>query len=215
MSSESNISGKFTIVLLIAIILLGAACFTLYKSGVKLKAVNKEQKETLTKVNSNAYALKDSIKYYQVKLSDGDVKTKVQAGEITQLYIKLADYKQLYSKEAETIKAMKIKLDNVQSVATTELSTTTEVETVAEIRDDTIKAGYKDKWENDSVFISLYSRWTKWKLRHDVGITIVDHVKQHSILFGLFKWGKVYKSDIITDNPNTKIVSFTRTQLIE
>lgn len=214
MSSESS-SGKFTIVLLIAIILLGAACFTLYKSGVKLKAVNTAQKETLTKVNSNAYALKDSIKYYQVKLKDGDATKKVQAGQITQLYIKLADYKNLYSKEAETIKAMKIKLDNVQSVTTAELSTTNEVETVAEIRDDTIKAGYKDKWENDSVFISLYSRWTKWKLRHDIGITIVDYVKQHSLFFGLIKWGKVYKSDIITDNPNTKIKSFTRTQLIE
>jgi len=210
-----SIAGKFTIALLVIIILLGAICFTLYKSGVKYKAISHEQKETLTKVNSNAYALKDSIKYYQVKLKDGNATKKVQAGQITQLYIKLADYKQLYSKDAETIKAMKIKLKNVQSVSTAEISTTNEVETVAEIKDDTIKAGYKDKWENDSVFISLYSRWTKWKLRHDVGITIVDYIKQHSILFGLIKWDKVYKSDIITDNPNTKIISFSRTQLIE
>lgn len=210
-----SLSGKFTIALLVIIILLGTYCFTLHKSKAEYKAISLEQKDLLTKFNSNAYALKDSLKHYQVKLKDGDVTKEVQAGQITQLSIKLADYKNLYQKEVQTIKAMKIKLDNVQSVTTAELSTTNEVETVAEIRDDTIKAGYKDKWENDSVFISLYSRWTKWKLRHDIGITIVDHVKQHSLLWGLIKWDKVYKSDIITDNPNTKITSFTRTQLIE
>lgn len=136
----------------------------------------------------------------------------LQAVQIRTLRLTLDEYKQYRADDAATIKSLKVKLKNIQSVSKTELAVNIPIE--APVEHDTIYVPNDApmpietvKYENDHIQLEGVIRNDSLKVNFNVPITltqIVHKVPKHKFLW--WSWGcKAIKQIITCDNPYVNI----------
>lgn len=136
----------------------------------------------------------------------------LQAVQIRTLGLTLKEYKQYRADDAATIKSLKVKLKNVQSISKTELAVNIPIETPVEhdtiyVPNDAPISIETVKYENDHIQLEGVIRNDSLKANFNVPITlnqIVHKVPKHKFLW--WSWGcKAIKQIITCDNPYVNI----------
>lgn len=77
-----------------------------------------------------------------------------------------------------------------------------------------IKARYADEFANIGVAISK-DRKALFDYSIKDSLTIFNHQKRHSILFGLIKWNSTEKTTVVNHNPNAVVTNFQSVNIIK
>ena len=198
-----------TSLIVILLGLLGTAAFWLRINADKLK----KELEITEQLSGNYTALTDSVRTYKVKV---DKLTNLNASIAYRASIEADEYKEKYRKDAELIKKLGIRLNDLQSVTN-----------VTAITHDTIKVDsivYRFG-ANDFTFNSEYMNANvtinhsnpeqsalSYQYRNDLLLT--NEFQQKHFLF--IKYGKKFKTaHIISKDPNCKIMKFEYKEIIE
>lgn len=194
---------KYVIIAVIALIV--AAVVTIIIQQNRISNLRKER----DKYRENTEILLGQVEQYETKDS-------LHAATIGVLRLKIEEYKKYRAADAQLIETLKIKNRELQQVTTTQLQTI-----------DSIRATVRDSvytYNNDTVelqCIDVHNQWFdlqgciyndefsgKYESRESLLITITVQYKR--FLGFLWKTNKIKnrKVDIISKNPNTKIVGF-------
>lgn len=194
---------KYVIIAVIALIV--AAVVTIIIQQNRISNLRKER----DKYRENTEILLDQVEQYETKDS-------LHAATVGILRLKIEEYEKYRSADAKLIETLKIKNRELQQVTTTQLQTI-----------DSIRATVHDSvytYNNDTVelqCIDVHNQWFdlqgciyndefsgKYESRESLLIAITVQYKR--FLGFLWKTNKIKnrKVDIISRNPNTKIVGF-------
>ena len=209
MSNKVIIKTASTSLIVILIGLLGAAAFWLRINADKLK----KERELTEQLAGNYTALTDTLRTYKVKV---DKITALNASIAYRASIEADEYKAKNAKDAELIKKLGIRLNDLQSVTN-----------VTAITHDTIKvdsivyrfgkSDYKFNSEYLKADVTINhiqpdSSILAYTYRNDLLLT--NEFQQKRFLF--IKYGKKFKTaHIISKDPNCKIVRFEYKEIIE
>ena len=209
MSNKVIIKTASTSLIVILIGLLGAAAFWLRINADKLK----KERELTEQLAGNYTALTDTLRTYKVKV---DKITALNTSIAYRASIEVKEWKAKNARDAELIKKLGIRLNDLQSVMN-----------VTAVTHDTIKVdsivyrfGKSDYMFNSEFLeadvtinhIQPDSSILAYTYRNELLLT--NEFQQKRFLF--IKYGKKFKTaHIISKDPNCKIVRFEYKEIIE
>lgn len=185
--------------LLLACVILGIACATLWGWNGKLR----EEKDRLA---GNQQALLEKVDYYQTEAGKS-------AASVQRLELSYSELEDNYNQVCRVADDLKVKLKRIEAASTTETKTevsiTTEVKDSLAFRGDTLSPiriqaiEWKDPW------VTIMGELRKKEL--SLNVTSVDTLVQivHRVpkKFWFIKYGtKAIRQEIRSSNPHTKIV---------
>lgn len=202
MSTEVNIkngggSSKWIILLLFAFVCSLAGCAYYYNK-------NKENKQKVTMLGQNVYALTNKVAKKQVKLSP---KVTVNTGEVTRLSLDLKTYKELYAKEAKEVEKLTKRLSDVSLVSTANITASDTVPAQTIHKKDTTKYVYAGKYA--SIVNTVVKDSATFAYSYKLKLKVINTIEYHRLLFGLIKLGeKSRKSQLVLYDEHAQIESF-------
>ena len=209
MSNKVIIKTASTSLIVILIGLLGAAAFWLRINADKLK----KERELTEQLAGNYTALTDTLRTYKVKV---DKITALNASIAYRASIEVKEWKAKNAKDAELIKKLGIRLNDLQSVTN-----------VAAVTHDTIKVDSivyrfgKSDYKFNSEFLKadvtinhIHPDSSQLSYTYRNELLLTNEFQQKRFLF--IKYGKKFKTaHIISKDPNCKIVKFEYKEIIE
>ena len=209
MSNKVIIKTASTSLIVILLGLLGTGAFWLKINYDKLS----EQRRENEQLSANYKALTDTLRTYQVKV---DKLTTLNAAIAYRASVEVKEWQAKNKQDAELIRKMGVKLNNLQSVTNTQLITTDT------IRVDSIvylqgKSTYRFISEFMKADVSINyqqpdSSKLKYEYRNDLILT--NEFQQKKFLF--FRIGKKFKTaHIVSKDKNCKVVGFEYKEMIE
>jgi len=205
MSTEVNIKnnngGKIVSTALVVLLLAALACaYFCYSKWHDAKAKLKESESNKELLVKSINSLQDSSKVLRLKI-DGQ---KVSAAEYNTLFIDKQNVESQLAGKMKTIKALGIKIDNLESCVSSQITTTDTIHTIAYV--DSVQSlctAYKDSFINISATIYRDRSSTITYNNNEVFDLINYKSYKHKFLFA--KWGKVDKFVLVPHNKNTKV----------
>ena len=207
--SKVIIKTASTSLIVILLGLLGTAVFWLRINADKLK----KEREITEQLSGNYTALTDTLRTYKVKV---DKLTRLNASIAYRASIEVKEWKAKNAKDAELIKKLGIRLNDLQSVTN-----------VTAITHDTIKVDSivyrfgKSDYKFNSEFLKADvtinhiqpdSSILAYTYRNDLLLT--NEFQQKRFLF--FRYGKKFKTaHIVSRDENCKIIKFEYKEIIE
>ena len=189
--------------------LLGTAAFWLRINADKLR----KERELTEQLAGNFKALTDTLRTYQVKV---DKLTTLNAAIAYRASVEVKEWKAKNRQDAELIRKMGVKLNNLQSVTNTQLITTDTV-----LVDSIVYLHGKSTYRFISEFMKADVRINyvhpdssklSYEYRNDLILT--NEFQQKKFLF--FRFGKKFKTaHIISKDKNCKVVGFEYKEMIE
>lgn len=155
----------------------------------------------------NSYVLLDTIQLYKAKDS-------LNVASIGVIELKLSEYKKYRAEDLNLINSLKVDKNRLQQITTSQTQTIYELK--GSVKDsivyvdnyivDTLKClDIANKWYDLHGCINNKNEFTGSFENRD-SLIYVEHIVPKKFLF--FKWGvKVRKQDILSKNPNTRIVN--------
>lgn len=191
-------SGNKTLSLLIISIVLLVLLFGQYKITQTKLDKQIQRNEILYNTISS---IKDTATLYQIKWNDS---IKLWTAKVKEVQMEKSSFEVLYSEQANQI--AKLKLKNVQSVATINTYTTDSIRVPVYV--DSLKAlhaDYKDEFINIKTTIF---RDNKADIKYESrdSFTLINN-EAYKKRFLFFKWGKYSNYQLLCKNPNTQISS--------
>ena len=179
-------------------------CFMLYKS-IKQVELYRMKAETFERTISDLHQdidetiirMNDSISLYQAKVKS--------------LSFSEDNLKARYN---DLLKASKLKPSDVGSVTSVTSLTKSKDTIIAQV--DTfggLRASLNDRFVNIDVEVRS-DRKTIIDYNILDSISVIQVQKQHSILFGLFKWKSVEETRVVSHNPKTRIVGLETINIV-
>ena len=209
MSNKVIIKTASTSLIVILLGLLGTASFWLKINYDKLK----KERELSGQLSANYTALTDTLRTYKVKV---DKLTNLNASIAYRASVEAKEWKAKNAKDAELIKKMGVKLNNLQSVTTSTLVTTDTI-TVEKIVYRQGKTDYTFNSEYMSANVAInYIQPEKSELNYTYtnDLILANEFQQKKFLF--FKVGKKFKTaHIVSRDKNCKAVKFEYKEMVE
>ena len=188
--------------------LLGTAAFWLRINADKLR----KERELTEQLAGNFKALTDTLRTYQVKV---DKLTTLNAAIAYRASVEVKEWKAKNRQDAELIRKMGVKLNNLQSVTNTQLITTDTV-----LVDSIVYLHGKSTYRFISEFMKADVRINyvhpdssklSYEYRNDLILT--NEFQQKKFLF--FRFGKKFKTaHIISKDKNCRTVEFQYNEII-
>lgn len=172
--------------------------------------------DKLSEARKKANSLEETINILGEKLDTftiamGD-SIHLHAAKVKQMEI---TKKNLENKCGELMKQLKLKPKEIHHYSQSSMVIHDTVTVTAEV--DTfggINARYTDEFANIGVSINK-EREAKFDYAIKDSLTIFNHQKKHSILFGLIKWRSNEKTTVVNHNPKATITSFQSVNIIQ
>lgn len=192
-------------ILIIAAALVSVLIGVIWILSSRLKHVSEERDTQLKNVN----ALMLDVAQYQTKDS-------LHAASVGMLELSLKQYKELRADDAKTIESLKLDINRLQEVITTQ--TENYYKHTAELRDSikwvtkdsvqvpiTVKTARKsDAWH--SIIIEVYQDSVDYELKTKESLIITNHVIPKKFLW--FRWGcKEIRTEVLSKNPYTEKIN--------
>ena len=177
---------KKYILFLIVSIFIAFSCVMLIKENKRLKNENKRYLSNMVKMGTDIIVTKDELGRSKAELGTMQLTAK--------------EFEKLNEKQANEIKALKIRLKDVKNVSVTEIQTLIEVPITIT---DTIKQcfEYKDAYVNVDGCLS-----DSIKIESKDTISVVNHIEQKRFLW-IFRYGvKDVRTTITNKNPYNHII---------
>lgn len=161
------------------------------------------QKILLSKNQDKSYIVSDSL----------------NAAKVSGLLLTLKEYKKYRAEDLKLISQLKIKKSDLQKVISSQSETISKLSTnlIDSIRVDTVFNSidtikcfnYKSKWTDISGYIDLKLDSINLKINNRESLKVVETVLYKRFLGFLWKTNKIKdrQVDIISENPNTKIIN--------
>ena len=188
-----------TSIIIILIVIAGLAYY-FYNQWTEVRTKLKEtesNKELLIKSINN---LQDSSKILKLKL---DSQT-VYAAEYNTLYLDKQNIESQLSNKLKTIKELGVKLDNLESYVTQQVTTVDTIHTIAYVDSlHSLYASYRDSFIDISTTI-YRDRRSLITYKNNEVFDLLNY-KSHKHKFLFFKWGKIDKFVLVPHNKKTSI----------
>ena len=209
MSNKVIIKTASTSLIVILLGLLGTGAFWLKINSDKLR----ESRELSEQLAGNYEALTDTVRTYRFKV---DKLTTLNAAIAYRASVEVKEWKQKNAKDAELIRKMGVKLNRLQSVATSTLVTVDTI-TVEKIIYKEGKTDYQFNSEYMSANVAInYIQPEKSELNYTYtnDLILTNEFQQKKFLF--FNVGKKFKTaHIVSKDQNCKIINFEYKEMIE
>ena len=198
---KNNNGGKIVSTAIVVLLIAALSCAYLFYSKwhdakAKLKS-SENNKELLVKSINN---LQDSSKVLKLKV-DGQ---KISATEYNTLYLDKQNIESQLSDKVVSLKKLGVKLDNLETSVTQQISTSDTVRTIAYVDSlQSLYTSYKDSFISISTTIYRDRRSIITYENNEVFDLINYRAHKHRFLF--VKWGKVDKFVLIPHNKNTSV----------
>ena len=188
--------------------LLGTAVFWLRINADKLK----KEREITEQLSGNYTALTDSVRTYKVKV---DKLTNLNASIAYRASIEVKEWKAKNAKDAELIKKLGIRLNDLQSVTNVTAVThdTIRVDSIVYLQGKSTYRFTSEFMKADVMvnYVQPDSSILAYTYRNDLLLT--NEFQQKKFLF--FRFGKKFKTaHIISRDENCKIIKFEYKELI-
>ena len=194
------------------ILVLSAFLMTAVFYGLLQRKKYKTEQELIEQISGNYTALTDTLRTYQVKV---DKLTNLNASIAYRASIEAKEWKAKNGKDAELIKKMGIKLNNLQS-ATNVTIVTTDTITVEKIVFKEGKTNYQFNTEFMKANVAInYIQPDKSELSYEYtnDLLITNEFIQKKFLF--FRIGKKFKTaHIVSKDKNCKITKFEYKEMV-
>ena len=188
-----------TSIIIILIVIAGLAYY-FYNQWTEVRKKLKEtesNKELLIKSINN---LQDSSKTLKLKL---DSQT-VYAAEYNTLYLDKQNIESQLSNKLKTIKELGVKLDNLESCVTQQVTTVDTIHTIAYVDSlQSLCASYRDSFIDISTTI-YRDRRSLITYKNNEVFDLLNY-KSHKHKFLFFKWGKIDKFVLVPHNKKTSV----------
>jgi hypothetical protein len=216
MATNVNIKqgAGFSVLLFVLLLCAGATIYIL--AGKYTTA-----KEKASQMAGNYVALADSFDAYTLEVRHKNMEVEnVIAAKTYRLTLDRNIWKNRYRDEAETVKALKIKNRNLESIIKIQMVASDSVR-VTTIYIDPLKNVDSLKFETKYMKADLAldkKNIVESKLfyKYYPDLLLTTSFQQKSILWGLIKWGKKFKSaNIISKDVNCVFTNFEYKELIE
>lgn len=194
---------KNKIIAILAALFVSMALTTTYT----LKKLS-EAKEMGNRLEKTISSLNQEIKLYKIKVGD----TELLASTVDDLSM---TKKNLQARCDELMKELKLKPKEVHHYSEVETFIRDTVVVQAKVDEfGGINARYADEFANISVNIdSMKQAFIDYSIKDS--LTIFNHQKKHSILFGLIKWYGTEKTTIVNHNPKATVTKFQSINIIK
>lgn len=174
---------------------------------VYLNSNLQKTKEDRDKYKQNTYTLLNDVQEYQTKDSLNVVSVGI-------LELKLSEYKKYRADDLSLINSLKVNKKRLEQITTTQTQTIYELK--GSVRDSIV---YRDSYIVDTLkCIVIHNKWFDLKgcsnrnndfsgtFENRDSLLYIEHIVPKKFLF--FKWGvKERKQEILSKNPNTKIIN--------
>lgn len=174
---------------------------------VYLNSNLQKTKEDRDKYKQNTYTLLNDVQEYQTKDSLNVVSVGI-------LELKLSEYKKYRADDLSLINSLKVNKKRLEQITTTQTQTIYELK--GSVRDSIV---YRDNFIIDTLkCIVIHNKWFDLKgcsnrnndfsgtFENRDSLLYIEHIVPKKFLF--FKWGvKERKQEILSKNPNTKIIN--------
>ena len=194
---------KNKIIAILAALFVSMALTTTYT----LKKLS-EAKERGNRLEKTISSLNQEIKLYKIKVGD----TELLASTVDDLSM---TKKNLQARCDELMKELKLKPKEIHHYSEVETFIRDTVVVQAKVDEfGGINARYADEFANISVNIdSMKQALIDYSIKDS--LTIFNHQKKHSILFGLIKWYGTEKTTIVNHNPKATVTKFQSVNIIK
>nr|DAM03174.1 MAG TPA: hypothetical protein [Caudoviricetes sp.] len=193
---------KNKIIITLVLAVMGCISIMAYLD-TKLQAT----KEDRDKYKQNTYTLLNDVQEYQTKDS-------LNVASVGILELKLSEYKKYRADDLSLINSLKVDKKRLEQITTTQTQTIYELK--GSVRDSIV---YRDNFIVDTLkCIVIHNKWfdlTGCSNRNNDfsgtfenrdSLLYIEHIVPKRFLF--FKWGvKERKQEILSKNPNTKIIN--------
>ena len=188
-----------TSIIIILIVIAGLAYY-FYNQWTEVREKLKEtesNKELLIKSINN---LQDSSKTLKLKLDS----KAVYAAEYNTLYLDKQNIESQLSNKLKTIKELGVKLDNLESYVTQQVTTVDTIHTIAYVDSlQSLCASYRDSFIDISTTI-YRDRRSLITYKNNEVFDLLNY-KSHKHKFLFFKWGKIDKFVLVPHNKKTSV----------
>lgn len=193
---------KNKIIITLVLAVMGCISIMAYLD-TKLQAT----KEDRDKYKQNTYTLLNNVQEYQTKDSLNVVSVGI-------LELKLSEYKNYRADDLSLINSLKVDKKRLEQITTTQTQTIYELK--GSVRDSIV---YRDNFIVDTLkCIVIHNKWFdltgcsnrnndfQGTFENRDSLIYIEHIVPKRFLF--FKWGvKKRKQEILSKNPNTKIIN--------
>ena len=189
--------------------LLGTAAFWLRINADKLK----KERELTEQLAGNFKALTDTLRTYQVKV---DKLTTLNAAIAYRASVEVKEWKAKNRQDAELIRKMGVKLNNLQSVTNTQLITTDtiKVDSIVYLQGKSTYRFISEFMKADVRINYVHPDSSKLSYEYRNDLILTNEFQQKKFLF--FRFGKKFKTaHIISKDKNCKVVGFEYKEMIE
>ncbi len=175
-----------------------------------------ESKKEVTRQTSNVSVLNSNYKSYKIAFNSGlktiagkDSIISLNAGKVQSLTYTVGEYKDYSTKDALTIKDLKISLKAAQSASNITTETNQNIHTPTILKDSTMCFDFTDTYLKLSGCSSKRGTDITYHATDSI-FAVIDMVSKHNFLF--FHWGdKINSLTAISKNPNTTITGLKYT----
>lgn len=187
-----------------AVTIIGIDLYDIHKLKQDKERLENNQGILLSRLN-------DSIRCYKVRDS-------LNAVSVSSLELRLKEYKKYRAEDAQLIKELTCRNENLQSVITsqiktinsisTKLSDSIRIDTITNIIDTLKHFDYKSKWTDVSGIIDSNNDSIKLQIKNRESLKVIETVEYKRFLGFLWKTSKIKNRQvrIISANPNTTII---------
>ena len=189
--------------------LLGTAAFWLRINADKLR----KERELTEQLAGNFKALTDTLRTYQVKV---DKLTTLNAAIAYRASVEVKEWKAKNRQDAELIRKMGVKLNNLQSVTNTQLITTdtVRVDSIVYLQGKSTYRFISEFMKADVRINYVHPDSSKLSYEYRNDLILTNEFQQKKFLF--FRFGKKFKTaHIISKDKNCKVVGFEYKEMIE
>ena len=189
--------------------LLGTAAFWLRINADKLR----KERELTEQLAGNFKALTDTLRTYQVKV---DKLTTLNAAIAYRASVEVKEWKAKNRQDAELIRKMGVKLNNLQSVTNTQLITTDtiKVDSIVYLHGKSTYRFISEFMKADVRINYVHPDSSKLSYEYRNDLILTNEFQQKKFLF--FRFGKKFKTaHIISKDKNCKVVGFEYKEMIE
>ena len=189
--------------------LLGTAAFWLRINADKLR----KERELTEQLAGNFKALTDTLRTYQVKV---DKLTTLNAAIAYRASVEVKEWKAKNRQDAELIRKMGVKLNNLQSVTNTALVTTdtVRVDSIVYLQGKSTYRFISEFMKADVRINYVHPDSSKLSYEYRNDLILTNEFQQKRFLF--IRYGKKFKTaHIISKDKNCKVVGFEYKEMIE
>ena len=208
MSNKVIIKTASTSLIVVLLGLLGTAAFWLRINADKLR----KERELTEQLAGNFKALTDTLRTYQVKV---DKLTTLNAAIAYRASVEVKELKAKNRQDAELIRKMGVKLNNLQSVTNTQLITTDtiRVDSIVYLQGKSTYRFISEFMKADVRINYVHPDSSKLSYEYRNDLILTNEFQQKKFLF--FRFGKKFKTaHIISKDKNCRTVEFQYNEII-